>query len=112
VSHAGHTGVELAVRSGGHSRAGYGKSEGGLVIDLSAMKALDIDVDSKTAWVQTGITAAEYTVATGEGGLVTGFGDAGSVGLGGITLAGGIGFLIRKHVLALAHLVAGPGVTG
>ena len=111
VSLARDTGLELAVRSGGHSRAGYGTSDGGLVIDLSAMKALDIDVDSKTAWVQTGITAAEYTVATGERGLVTGFGDAGSVGVGGITLAGGIGFLIRKHGLTIDDLLAAEIVT-
>ena len=45
VSLARDTGLELAVRSGGHSRAGYGTSDGGLVIDLSAMKALDIDAD-------------------------------------------------------------------
>ena len=85
------SGLELAVRSGGHSRAGYGTSEGGIVIDLSAMKALDIDADAKTAWVETGITAGEYTIATGEQGRVTGLGDTGSVGIGGITLAGGVG---------------------
>ena len=111
MSLARDTGLELAVRSGGHSRAGYGTSDGGLVIDLSAMKALDIDADSKTAWVQTGITAGEYTVATGEHGLVTGFGDAGSVGVGGITLAGGIGFLVRKHGLTIDDLLAAEVVT-
>ena len=83
VSIARDTDLELAVRSGGHSRAGYGTTEGGIVIDLSEMKSLDIDADAKTAWVETGITAAEYTIATGERGLVTGFGDAGSVGIGG-----------------------------
>ena len=57
VTAAREDGLELAVRSGGHSRAGYGTSEGGIVIDLSAMKALDIDADAKTASVQTGITA-------------------------------------------------------
>ena len=97
VSLARDAGLELAVRSGGHSRAGYGTSDGGIVIDLSAMKALEIDADAKTASVQTGITAGEYTVATGEHGLVTGLGDAGSVGIGGITLAGGVGFLVRKN---------------
>jgi FAD/FMN-containing dehydrogenase len=111
VSLARERGLELAVRSGGHSRAGYGTSDGGIVIDLSAMKALEIDGDGKTAWVETGITAGEYTGATGEHGLVTGLGDAGSVGLGGITLAGGIGFLIRKNGLTIDDLLAAEVVT-
>jgi FAD/FMN-containing dehydrogenase len=111
VTAAREGGLELAVRSGGHSRAGYGTSEGGIVIDLSGMKDLDIDADAKTAWVGTGIKAGEYTTATGEAGLVTGLGDAGSVGLGGITLAGGIGFLVRKNGLTIDDLLAAELVT-
>jgi FAD/FMN-containing dehydrogenase len=111
VSLARDTGLELAVRSGGHSRAGYGTTDGGIVIDLSAMKDLDIDAEAKTAWVSTGITAAEYTNATGEHGLVTGFGDAGSVGIGGITLAGGLGFLARKTGLTIDDVLAAEVVT-
>jgi FAD/FMN-containing dehydrogenase len=104
-------GFELAVRSGGHSRAGYGTIDGGLVIDLSAMKSLDIDPDARTVWVETGITAGEFTNATGEHGLVTGLGDAGSVGIGGITLAGGVGFLARKNGLTIDDLLAAAVVT-
>ena len=111
VSLARESGLELAVRSGGHSRAGYGTSEGGIVIDLSGMRAVDIDTDAKTAWVETGITAADYTNATSEHGLITGLGDAGSVGLGGITLAGGIGFLARKNGLTIDDLLAAEVVT-
>jgi FAD/FMN-containing dehydrogenase len=111
VTAARESGLELAVRSGGHSRAGYGTSEGGLVIDLSGMKSLEIDADSNTAWVETGMTAGEYTVATGERGLVTGLGDTGSVGIGGITLAGGIGFLVRKNGLTIDDLLAAEVVT-
>jgi FAD/FMN-containing dehydrogenase len=111
VTAARETGLDLAVRSGGHSRAGYSTTEGGLVIDLSEMKSLEIDADGKTAWVETGITAGEYTKATGEHGLVTGFGDAGSVGIGGITLAGGIGFLVRKNGLTIDDLLAAEVVT-
>src|SRR5689334_6332110 len=84
VNAARDGGLDLAVRSGGHSRAGYGTTDGGLVLDLSAMKSLDIDPDARTVWVETGITAGEFTNATGEHGLVTGLGDAGSVGIGGI----------------------------
>jgi FAD/FMN-containing dehydrogenase len=111
VTAARDDGLRLAVRSGGHSRAGYGTTDGGLVIDLSQMKALDINVDEKTAWVETGATAGEYTNATGEHGLVTGLGDAGSVGIGGITLAGGIGFLVRKNGLTIDDLLAADVVT-
>src|SRR4051812_38603713 len=55
VSLARDTGSELAVRSGGHSRAGDGTSEGGIVLDLSAMNAVEIDTDGQAAWAQTGI---------------------------------------------------------
>jgi FAD/FMN-containing dehydrogenase len=111
VTAAREGGVELAVRSGGHSRPGYGTSDGGLVIDLSGMKAIDIDPDAKTAWVETGNTAGEYTNATAEHGLITGLGDTGSVGVGGITLAGGIGFLARHSGLTIDNLLAAQVVT-
>ncbi|WP_205856476.1 FAD-binding protein, partial [Phytoactinopolyspora endophytica] len=84
-------GVELAVRSGGHSGAGHGVCDG-VVLDLGEMKDLEVDVEGRTAWAQTGLTAREYTIAVGKHGLATGFGDAGVVGIGGITLGGGIGF--------------------
>ena len=103
--------LELAVRGGGHSPAGHGVSEGGIVIDLSAMRGLEIDAERRTAWAETGLTAGEYTAAAGAHGLATGFGDAGSVGLGGITLAGGIGFLARKHGLTIDDLLAADVVT-
>ena len=111
VSFAREGGLELAVRSGGHSRAGYGTSEGGIVIDLSGMRALDIDADAGTASVQTGVTAGEYTSAVGERSRATGLGDTGSVGIGGITLAGGIGFLVRKYGLTIDDLLAAEVVT-
>jgi FAD/FMN-containing dehydrogenase len=111
VTRTRESGLELAVRSGGHHRAGYGTSEGGMVIDLSGMRALDIDADAKTAWVETGVTAGEYTNAVGERGRVTGLGDTGTVGIGGITLGGGIGFLVRKYGLTIDDLLAAEVVT-
>jgi FAD/FMN-containing dehydrogenase len=81
------------------------------VIDLSELKSLEIDADGGTAWVGTGLTAGEYTIATGERGLATGLGDTGSVGIGGITLAGGIGFLLRKYGLTIDDLLAAEVVT-
>src|SRR5829696_1609752 len=111
VTAARETGLELAVRSGGHSRAGYGTSDGGLVIDLSGLNSIEIDDEGRSAWVGTGAKAGEYTVTTGERGRVTGLGDAGSVGIGGITLAGGIGFLSRKNGLTIDDLLSAEVVT-
>jgi FAD/FMN-containing dehydrogenase len=81
------------------------------VVDLSDMKALDIDVEGRTAWAQTGLTAAEFTNATAAHGLGIGFGDTGSVGIGGITLGGGVGYLVRKHGLTIDDLLAADVVT-
>jgi FAD/FMN-containing dehydrogenase len=111
VTLARETGLELAVRSGGHSAAGHGVSEGGIVLDLSDMKALDIDVDGRTAWAETGLTAAEYSSAAAAHGLATGFGDTGSVGIGGITLGGGVGYLVRRYGLTIDDLLAAELVT-
>jgi FAD/FMN-containing dehydrogenase len=111
IAHAGETGSELAVRSGGHSPAGHGVSDGGIVIDLSALRSFELDAAGRTAWAGAGLTAGAFTVAAGRHGLATGFGDTGSVGIGGITLAGGIGFLLRKHGLTIDNLLAAEIVT-
>ena len=111
IALARETGMELAVRSGGHSGAAHCVSEGGIVLDLRDMRALDIDARSRTAWVEPGLTAGEYSKAADEHGLATGFGDTGSVGIGGITLGGGVGYLVRKHGLTIDDLLAADIVT-
>ena len=111
VSVAREAGIELAIRSGGHSGAGHSTTEGGIVLDLSAMKDLQINVQDKTAWAETGLTAGEYVTAAATHGLATGFGDTGTVGLGGITLGGGVGYLVRKHGLTIDNLLAAEIVT-
>jgi FAD/FMN-containing dehydrogenase len=111
IAHARETGSELAVRGGGHSPAGHGVCDGGMVIDVSALRSFEIDRAGRTAWSGAGLTAGEFTVAAGAHGLATGFGDTGSVGIGGITLAGGIGFLVRKHGLTIDNLLAAEIVT-
>ena len=111
VNAAREGGLELAVRSGGHSWAGYGTIDGGLIIDLSRMDGVEMDADGGTAWVEPGATASKYTLATAEKGRTTGLGDTGSVGIGGITLAGGIGFLVRKTGLTIDNLLAAEVVT-
>jgi FAD/FMN-containing dehydrogenase len=108
---ARETGLELAIRSGGHSGAGHSVTEGGIVLDLSDLKAVDIDVDGRTAWCETGLTAAEVTAAVGAHGLAIGFGDTGSVGIGGITLGGGVGYLSRKFGLTIDDVLAAEVVT-
>ena len=111
VSLARETGLELAVRSGGHSGAGHGTTEGGLVLDLSSLKRLDLDADERVAWAETGLTAGEVTASAGVYGLGIGFGDTGSVGIGGLTLGGGVGYLVRRHGLTIDHLLAAELVT-
>ena len=111
VALARESNLELAVKSGGHSLAAHGVSEGGIVLDLSKMKNLEIDVEGRTAWAETGLTAGEYTAAAAAHGLATGFGDTRSVGIGGITLGGGVGYLVRKHGLTIDDLLAADLVT-
>jgi FAD/FMN-containing dehydrogenase len=111
ITLARETGLEIAVRSGGHSTAGHSVSDGGIVLDLSNMKDLQIDVEGRTAWAETGLTAGEFTNAVGKHGLAVGFGDTGSVGIGGITLGGGVGYLVRKYGLTIDDLLAADIVT-
>ncbi len=108
---AGSTGLPLAIRSGGHSNGGLGVVDDGIVLDLRDMRALDIDAAGHTAWVQPGLTAGEYSKTVTERNLVTGFGDTGSVGIGGITLGGGVGYLVRKYGLTIDDLLAADIVT-
>ncbi len=101
----------LAIRSGGHSGAGHSSVDGGIVIDLRDMNSAVIDAGAGTAWAESGMTAAEYSTAVGAFGLATGFGDTGSVGIGGITLAGGIGYLTRKYGMTIDSVLGAEIVT-
>jgi FAD/FMN-containing dehydrogenase len=111
VNLARETGLELAVRCGGHSVAGHCMSDGGIVLDLSDMRDLQIDVDGRTAWAEAGLTAGEYTTTANAHGLATGFGDTASVGISGLTLGGGVGYLARKYGLTIDDLLAADIVT-
>jgi FAD/FMN-containing dehydrogenase len=104
-------GLELAVRGGGHSTAGHSLTDGGIVLDLSELTAIDLDLEGRTAWAQAGLTTGAYTEAVQAHGLVTGFGDTGSVGVGGLTLGGGVGYLVRKQGLTIDNLLAAELVT-
>jgi FAD/FMN-containing dehydrogenase len=111
IALARETGLELAVRCGGHSGVAHGTVDDGIVLDVRDLRDLDIDVEGHTAWAGAGLTAGEYTSAAGAHGLATGFGDTGSVGLGGITTGGGIGYLVRKHGMTIDSLFAAEIVT-
>ena len=111
VSFARDAGLEIAVRSGGHSVAGHGSVADGLVVDLRGLDSLEIDAGTRTAVAGAGVTAGAYTTEAGKYGLATGFGDTGSVGIGGITTGGGVGFLSRRHGLTIDNLLAAQVVT-
>jgi FAD/FMN-containing dehydrogenase len=104
-------GLPVTVRAGGHSLARRSRVEGGVVLDLSLLDTVDIDPDAQVATVGGGVTAGNYTSIAAEHGLATGFGDTASVGVGGLTLGGGIGFLSRRLGLAIDQLVGAELVT-
>lgn len=111
VNLARETGYELAVRSGGHSISAHSVVDGGIVLDLAGLRRIEIDAGNRTAWAEAGLTAGEYTTAAAAHGLATGFGDTGTVGIGGITLGGGVGLLVRKYGLTIDSLLAADVVT-
>jgi FAD/FMN-containing dehydrogenase len=111
VSLARETGLELAVRGGGHSGAGHGTSEGGIVLDLGALDALEIDPGARIARAGGGLTSGAVTSAAAPFGLAAVFGDTASVGIGGLTLGGGMGYLVREHGLTIDNLLGAEVVT-
>jgi len=104
-------GAELAVRCGGHSGAAHGTTDGGIVIDVRDLRQIDLDVAGRTVWAGSGLTAGELTAEVTSHGLVVGFGDTGSVGLGGITTGGGVGYLVRRDGLTIDNLIGAEIVT-
>ncbi|HEX6480945.1 MAG TPA: FAD-binding oxidoreductase [Ktedonobacteraceae bacterium] len=101
----------VSVRSGGHSIVGFGTNDGGMVIDLSRMKAISIDPVQRTARIEPGLTWAEVAAAAHPHGLALTSGDTGSVGVGGLLLGGGMGWMVRKYGLAIDRLRAVELVT-
>jgi FAD/FMN-containing dehydrogenase len=103
--------LTVAVRSGGHSVMGYGVSDGGIMIDLSQLKAVSIDPAARTARAAGGLTWADLDLATQRYGLATTGGTISSVGIAGVTLAGGFGYLMRRYGLTVDNLRAADLVT-
>ena len=98
-------GLLLAVRGGSHNGAGLGTCDGGVVIDLSSFKDIEVDPDARTVRVGGGCTWGEVDAATGEFGLATPSGIISSTGVGGLTLGGGLGHLTRGCGLTIDNLL-------
>jgi FAD/FMN-containing dehydrogenase len=103
--------LEIAVRGGGHNVAGTAVCDDGIVIDLSTMRAVMIDPVGRTALVQGGALWSDVDRETQMHGLATTGGIVGHTGVGGLTLGGGLGFLMRKHGLTIDNLLAAELVT-
>jgi FAD/FMN-containing dehydrogenase len=111
VGFARSEGLTVAVRGGGHNVAGNATCDGGLVIDLSPMKGVRVDTESRKVRAQGGLTWGELDRETQAFGLATTGGLVTSTGIAGFTLGGGIGWLMRKHGLACDNLISADLVT-
>jgi FAD/FMN-containing dehydrogenase len=104
-------GLEIAVRGGGHNPAGHCVLDGGLVIDLSLMRAVEVDPDERIARAEGGATWLDFDTATQAHGLVTPGGVVVTTGVAGLTLGGGLGHLTAQYGLTCDHLVGAELVT-
>src|SRR5215211_202452 len=103
--------IPLAVRSGGHSVGRHSMIDDGIVVDFSAMKQIVVDPDARIARVQAGANSGDLAAVAGPHGLALSTGDTQSVGMGGLTTGGGIGFMVRKYGLAIDNLLSAQVVT-
>jgi FAD/FMN-containing dehydrogenase len=101
----------LSLRCGGHSAPGYGTNDGGMVIDMSLMKGIRVDPGTRTVIAQGGVQWREFDHETQAFGLATTGGTVSNTGIAGLTLGGGLGWLMGKHGLTVDNLVSADVVT-
>jgi len=106
IDFARRVGLPIAVRGGGHSMVGLSVGNGALVIDLSRLKGIQLDPGTGSARVQAGLTLGEFVQETQVYGLATTTGTVSGTGLGGLTLGGGIGWLMGKYGLTIDNLLS------
>jgi FAD/FMN-containing dehydrogenase len=111
IGFARRCGLEVAVRSGGHSFPGLSVADDALVIDLAPMKGIRVDPEARTARAQAGVLLGELDRETQQFGLAVPAGIVTHTGLAGLTLGGGIGWLMRKHGLTIDQLLSVDLVT-
>ena len=111
IRFAREAGLDLTVRSGGHSFPGHSISDDGLVVDLSLMKRIQVDPENRVVRVQAGVRLGELDQATQPFGLAVPAGIVTTTGLAGLTLGGGIGWLMRKYGLTIDQLLSVELVT-
>jgi hypothetical protein len=111
VRFAANRGLLLSVRGGGHSAPGYGTNDGGMVIDLAPMKGIDVDPVNRTARAEGGVLWREFDAATQTHGLATTGGTVSNTGVAGLTLGGGLGWLMGKHGASVDNLLSVEVVT-
>jgi FAD/FMN-containing dehydrogenase len=111
VGFASSRSLLVSVRGGGHSAPGYGTNDGGMVIDLAPMQAINVDPARRTARAEGGVPWREFDAATQGHGLATTGGTVSSTGIAGLTLGGGLGWLMGKYGAVVDNLISVEVVT-
>ena len=111
VTFAGSAGLPVAIKGGGHSVAGHGTCDDGLLVDLSLMRGVKVDPRARTARVEGGALLGDVDIATQEHGLATPSGQVAATGIAGLTLTGGFGAMQRKYGLTCDNLLSAELVT-
>ncbi len=104
-------GLEISIRGGGHNIAGHAVCDGGLMLDLTSMKTVRVEPAMRRAYVEPGVTLAEFDRAVQTNGLATPVGINSTTGIAGLTLGGGFGWLTRQYGLTIDNLVSADVVT-